>query len=78
MTSVNTILQEIHHERLNQPADFLDQGHLRNDWVALIAAYNGRAGAKVVRNQDEDFRKCMVKVAALAVAAIEAHDKGWC
>jgi len=25
-----------------------------------------------------DFRENMVKVAALAVAAIEAHDKGWC
>lgn len=78
MSDVKTILQEVHHERSHQPANFLDQGHLRNDWVALIAAYNGRAGAKVVRNQKEDFRACMVKVAALAVAAIEAHDKGWC
>lgn len=78
---MNPILQEIEHERRQQqaaPVNMLDQSHSRNDWVALITAYAGRAGAKVVRNQNEDFRKCMLKVAALAVAAIEAHDKGWC
>jgi hypothetical protein len=78
---MRTVLQEIEHERRRQeasPVNCLDQGHTRNDWVALIAAYNGCASAKVVRNQGEDFRKCMVTVAALAVAAIEAHDKGWC
>ncbi len=48
-----------------------------NDFVALIAAYAGRAAERCPRNerQGEDFRCNMLKVAALAVAAIEAHDE---
>lgn len=78
MSDVKSILQEVHLERSQQPLDFLDRGHMRNDWVALIAAYSGRAGARIARNEQEDFRKCMIKVAALAVAAVEAYDNGWC
>ncbi|MAT51427.1 MAG: hypothetical protein CMK32_09625 [Porticoccaceae bacterium] len=61
-----------------------------NDWVAYITAYAGRAAEKVYRNQRESelngkdscdkkrFRENMVKVAALALAAIEAHENGYC
>ena len=57
-----------------------DRGNSRNDWVSYIVAYAGRAAGKVARNerQGEDFRENMVKVGALAVAAIEAYDKGYC
>lgn len=59
-----------------------DEANGINDWVAYICAYAGRASAKVSRNQREDsslndgerFRANMVKVAALAVAAIESYD----
>jgi len=52
-----------------------------NDWVAYICAYAGR-GVDCYANQREcssmydHFRKQMVKVAALAVAAVEAVDRG--
>jgi hypothetical protein len=57
-----------------------DKSNSRNDWIAYLNAYSGRAAAKVFRNEKEDqnFRANMVKVAALAVAAIEANDKGYC
>ncbi len=40
----------------------------------------GSAAEKVFRNEREGeaFRDNMVKVAALALAAIEAHDAGYC
>lgn len=59
--------------------DAFDKGLTRNDWVAFVSTYAGRAST-AFRNKHEgqDFRENMVKVAALAVAAIEAHDKGWC
>jgi hypothetical protein len=41
------------------------------DWLAYIAEYAGGAG----RAANYDFRTRMVKVAALAVAAVEAHDR---
>lgn len=67
-----------------------DKTNDMNDWVAYVSSYAGRASAKVFRNQREDdacgvdrddakrFRDHMVKVAALALAAIESHDAGYC
>lgn len=83
---MSDVYNDIQAERAVQKAkahggdtDAFDQSLTRNDWVAMIAAYNGRASAKVFRNirENQDFRDNMIKVAALAVAAIEAHDKGW-
>jgi hypothetical protein len=61
------------------PADEFDTINTRNDWVAYITAYAGRASI-CHRNfaEGHDFRKMMVKVGALAAAAIEAHDRGHC
>lgn len=82
-----SVLDEVAQERERQKAlahggdtDQFDKGNSRNDWVTYIAAYAGRAGAKVARNEREgqSFRDNMLKVAALAVAAVEAHDKGYC
>lgn len=60
--------------------DEFDVGNSRNDWIAYINAYTGRAAEKVLRNQREacDFRENMVKAGALAIAAVEAYDKGYC
>ncbi len=57
-----------------------DKANSRNDWIAYINAYTGRAANKCFRNEKEkqSFRDNMVKAAALCVAAIEAHDKGYC
>lgn len=57
-----------------------DKYNTQNDWVSYITCYAGRASQKVARNEKEamDFRTNMVKVAALAVAAIQAHDYGHC
>lgn len=84
----SSILDEILKERTRQietckhggDTNDFDKGNSRNDWVAYISAYMGRAAAKCTRNEKDgqDFRANMLKVAALAMAAIEAHDQGWC
>ncbi len=57
--------------------DQFDETNTKNDWIAYICAYVGRAADKVFRNEREGqtFRENIVKVAALCVAALEAHDK---
>lgn len=57
-----------------------DKGNSRNDWIAYTNAYIGRAADKCFRNEAEhqNFRVNMIKAAALCIAAIEAHDKGYC
>lgn len=78
----NAIINDINTERRRQRhmgMDDFDVGNSEEDWIAYIVAYAGRASTKVVRNQRENqsFRDNMVKVAAIAAAAIEANDKGY-
>ena len=79
------IIEEIRAERQRQKdlafggdTDNFDTTNSQGDWVSFICAYAGRAPVRVYRNKREgqNFRDCMVKVAALAVAAIEAYDAG--
>jgi len=86
-TVSNTVIADIRSERkrqktlaLGEDTDAFDRSNSQNDWVAHITAYVGRAASKVHRNQRETclFRSHMVKVAALAMAAIESYDKGYC
>ena len=66
------IFKSINTERDGQDAKWggqqHDQKHTPNDWVAYIAKHAGKAA------DGDNFRAQMAKVAALAVAAIEAHD----
>lgn len=81
------ILDEINQERERQVSlahggdtEAFDRSNTRNDWIAFINAYTGRAADKVFRNirESQTFRGNMIKVAALALAAIESRDKGYC
>jgi hypothetical protein len=60
------------------PNDNFDAANSQGDWVSFVTAYAGRASQRVFRNKREGqgFRSSMVKVAATAIAAIEAHDAG--
>jgi hypothetical protein len=83
MSNTESVIEEVKAERARQVAlahggdtKSFDEGNTQNDWIAYICAYAGRASEKVFRNQrqGETFRENMLKVAALAVAAIEAYD----
>jgi hypothetical protein len=50
-----------------------DEKNTPNDWVTYITHYAARAAMKCPIDY-ENFRKDMIKVAALAVAAIETMD----
>ena len=58
-------------------SDF-DKSNSPNDWVGYVSTYLGRC-TSAARNQREgqDFRTNMVKAAAIAMAAVEAYDRGW-
>lgn len=48
-----------------------DDGHTQDEWSWMISDHNQRA----LQNGGREFRKQMVRVAALAIAAVEAHDR---
>ncbi len=71
------ILDEILDERKAQDKQWggpkHDNQHFQNDWIALVTKHAGRA---VMWPLDRSkFRKQMVIVAALAIAAIEWEDR---
>jgi len=85
MSDLSSVLDEVAAERQRQidlafggnTEDF-DTTNSQGDWVSFIAAYSGRAPCRVFRNKREgqSFRTNMIKVAAVATAAIQAYDAG--
>jgi hypothetical protein len=80
---VNSVMREVEAE-IDRAFAYLPKGfdmiNTKNDWVAYVNAYVGRAADKCFRNEREkqDFRTNMIKAAGLAVMAVLASDKGWC
>ncbi len=76
-----SIFREINDERSYQEekkcfSTQWDDQQSPNDWVGYISAYAGRATtARINESGLANFRLMMLKVAALAVAAIEATDR---
>lgn len=82
-TAIEKILAEVRVERDRQTAvgsNLSDPRRRPNEWIAFITAYLGRAACACYRNDREGygwprFREMMLKVAALAVEAVEWHDQ---
>ena len=71
------IFNEINRERTRQETELwgpeVDDKNTVNDWIAYITAYAGEGYAHP--SDGVKFRQAMVKVAALAIAAIEAGER---
>lgn len=69
------ILDEIMQERAYQEAKWgtaFDNNNTLNDWSAYISRYLGQA---TFAQTHEESRRQFVKVATLALAAIESYDR---
>ena len=76
-TSTERAVEDILQERLHQiekwGGDSHDDMHGSHDWLAFITKHTGRA---VIWPWSRDiFRQQMIKIAALAIAAIEWCDR---
>ncbi len=70
------ILEEIRAERQHQRqlwGDGFDDKNTSNDWLAYITGYAAQGFR--LNSSPTEFRKAMIKVATLAVAAVEAVDR---
>lgn len=80
--SRETILSEINSEREHQVRrwgndkdDALNTPFHWVNWIVACATGWHFGGWKLGHAENRKFRRCMVQVAALAVAAIESHDR---
>lgn len=76
----DSVFAEIAEERQRQKNLGYSRAHDEflgpNDWVAHVTTYAGQASSSDCNIEaGELFRKNMLKVAALAVAAIESYDE---
>lgn len=77
---MDRIIEDIRKERGHQDEKHggtdHDDSHYPGDWCLILAKYLGRASAVTMdAESDAAFRESMVKVAAVAVAAIESFDR---
>lgn len=74
----SVILHEIMLERERQTARWgnaFDDRNSPNDWVAYITEYAGKAAASSNSFDKPNFKRCMIQIAALATAAVEALER---
>ena len=79
---LHTALAQIAEERARQDANWggpdHDDSHERRDWLSFIIEHVDRAKKVIPRRGPQDLdehRKQLVEIGALAVAAIQAHDR---
>lgn len=75
-TSKDCIFEQIQAERERQDMKWgqgIDDASHFHDWITYITAYLGKAYTYPM--YPSNFRKRMIQVAALAVAAVEALDR---
>lgn len=78
--SHNTVISEVMAERARQDALWGKQDHTPHQWLAILAEETGEVAKEVADCRVEafrhpDYRKELIHVAAVAVAAIESHDR---
>lgn len=74
------VLEQILEERRNQDKKWggpaFDDERERTEWLSLIREHEERAKRQVTRTGDlDEYRQQLIEIAALAIAAIQAHDR---
>jgi len=69
------VCNEIFVERLKQNDEWGERNHTPLKWLAILGEEFGEACKGELELDDEGFRKELIQVAAVAVAAIESGDR---
>lgn len=82
LDKIHDVLDEVFEERLKQLTKWGEQNHRVGDWILILSEEFGEAAkeANEIRFRKADpsnYRAELIQVAAVAVAAIEALDRGF-
>ena len=79
MAHMGKVYDEVLAERCAQDAEHggpeTDDRHSLNDWIAIAARHLGLATNDKAVETPSRFRRQMIRLAALAVAAVESFDR---
>jgi NTP pyrophosphatase (non-canonical NTP hydrolase) len=70
------IYKEIKQERKSQNKKWGEQNHKPEKWLAILGEEYGEACKSAIEFDKSSYRKELIQVAAVAVAAIENLDRG--
>jgi len=78
-----TIVEQLLAERVSQDQQWggpdHDDAHTRREWLGFVEEHATRARKAIGRRQQaidlDEYRRRLVVIAALAIAAIESHDR---
>ena len=73
---MSTIHQDVLNERARQDAKWGEQNHAPHKWLAILLEEAGEAACAVLDGHRANYREEMVHVAAVALAALAALDRG--
>lgn len=75
-SSLESIIEEIRAERAAQDRKWGEQNHHPYKWLAILHEETGEAAQALLDGSEENYRKEMVQVAAVALSMIESLDRG--
>lgn len=70
------VLVEVYDERLRQDGLWGEQNHNAPMYYAILAEEFGEVAKAFLEKDMENYRTELVQVAAVAVAMVEAYDRG--
>jgi hypothetical protein len=70
-------LYDVYMERQRQDNKWGLQEHMPDTWISILGEEYGEACAANNEKDGEQYRKELVETAAVAVAAVEAYDRGF-
>lgn len=75
-TKTQYVLGEVMKERRNQEAQWGMQDHNAPLWYAILGEEVGEVARGFLEYDMPNYREELIQVAAVAVAAVEAYDRG--
>ena len=77
--TLDALLDEVRQERVRQDGKHGGESHddknSPHDWERKIARYNGWAAEMFDQGSPDKYRRRMINIAAMALAAVESHDR---
>ena len=75
MNATDKVFNDITKEREHQYKKWGEQNHEPYKWLTILGEEYGETCKEALENNHDNYRKELVQVAAVAVAALEAHDR---
>lgn len=71
----NDPLQDVMVERARQDTKWGVQNHTPEKWLAILVEEVGEVAKTILEREPNNYRKEMVEVCAVALAALESHER---